>query len=399
MPCNESKRAGVRLAFIVSHPIQYYVPLYRRLAQHADLNIKVFYTWHDGRQPKLDRGFRQEVQWDIPLLDGYESELVSSHSTNPGSHRFFGLHNPDLMQRVLAFRPDAVHLTGYAYYSHLFAIWRCGLSRIPLLFRGDSHLLDSEPAWRRWIKVRALRQIFKRTTSCLYVGAANRNYYLSAGVPSERLIYCPHSIEVTRFSDPSDRWEREAAAWRDKLQIEPDQLVLLFAGKFEPRKRPLELMKAMLGRDELRGVLIMVGGGELAGEVQALAVRHPSRFRVLPFQNQSRMPAVYRLGDVVILPSAFGETWGLAVNEALACGRPVLVSDRVGCATDLIEPGLNGEIFEADNWQDFGKKLHSLQQIDWHRRRAALRMASRSFDIAATEAGILTALTIMQERS
>ena len=103
-------------------------------------------------------------------------------------------------------------------------------------------------------------------------------------------------------------------------------------GKIRARQRPIELMRTVQLVLEPSCLLIMVGGGELSAEVNALAASDPTRFRVLPFQNQSRMPVVYRLGDLFILPSKFGETWGLAVNEALACGRPVLVSNHVGYA-------------------------------------------------------------------
>src|SRR5262249_11342443 len=138
----------------------------------------------------------------------------------------------------------------------------------------------------------------------------------------------------------------EASQWRQQLGIAGDRCVLLFAGKFERKKQPLELMQAVQTLPDPGPVLLMVGSGELDSEVKTLAAVNPERFRVLPFQNQSRMPVVYRLGDLFVLPSAFGETWGLAVNEALACGRPVLVSDRAGCAEEAID-GSCGRVFSS----------------------------------------------------
>src|SRR5262249_48648278 len=130
--------------------------------------------------------------------------------------------------------------------------------------------------------------------------------------------------------------------------IAPDRCVVLFAGKFERKKRPVELMRAVQAMPVPSPVLVMVGSGELDEPIKRIAATDPDRFRVLPFQNQSRMPVVYRFGDLFVLPSAFGETWGLAVNEALACGRPVLVSDRVGCAADLVDAS-GGNVF---SWND-----------------------------------------------
>lgn len=377
---------------IVSHPIQYYVPLYQRLAARDDLSIKVFFTWHGGQSAVLDHGFKREVAWDLNLTEGYEHELVPNVARAPGTHHFRGLQNPALTAKVLAWQPDAVHLTGYAYASHLQTLRALHRAQVPVLFRGDSHLLDGTGGWK-WLGKRALLSlIYRWPTAFLYVGQANRAYYQRFGVPDEKLHYCPHSIEVSRFAAPAAEWEREAAAWRAELGLRPEQRVLLFAGKFEDKKQPLALMQAFLQAAEADWVLLMVGDGELGAAVTALAQAHPTRLRVLPFQNQSRMPLVYRLGDVLVLPSTYGETWGLAVNEALACGRPVLVSDRVGCAADVVRAGETGEVFRAGDWEDFCGKMQQCLLAASPTQRAALTHFARRFDIAATEDHLLKAL-------
>jgi glycosyltransferase involved in cell wall biosynthesis len=377
----------LRLALVVSHPIQYYAPLYVRLARRADLNVRVFYTWHAGEKPRLDRGFGTPVAWDIPLTDGYGFELVPNTASDPGTHHFFGLQNPSLLSQLTAWRPDVVHLTGWAWRSHLEVLRALHRRSVPVLFRGDSHLLDSKlqgPRW--WAKRALLTRFFAWPETFLYVGQANRAYYEAFGVEGRRLRYCPHSIDVTRFSSDSEVHEREAAEWRRDLRISEDSRVLLFAGKFEKKKQPVALLRAMLERAPETLVLVLVGGGELEGEVRELAAANPELFRVLPFQNQSRMPVVYRLGDLFVLPSAFGETWGLAVNEALACGRPVLVSSRVGCASDVVD-GTCGRIFP---WQDLGAALEAVQEMTGDRARAEELSAGASrrawsFDVALTE--------------
>lgn len=380
-----------RLAIVVSHPIQYYVPLYRLLAGREDVETRVFYTWHGGGKPVLDRGFKKAFAWDIPLTDGYQYEVVPNVASDPGTHHFGGLRNPTLTERVLAWRPDAIHLTGYAYDSHLKAMRDFHRVGVPLFFRGDSHLLDGSEGWRWQLKRMLLTRIYKWPSAFLYVGQANREYYKAFGVPVTKLHFCPHSIEVSRFAEPNDILESEAREWRRTLNIGEHQRVLLFAGKFEEKKQPLALMKAFL---ELRMndlILILLGEGKLASQVNELARQAPGRFRVLPFQNQSRMPVVYRLGDLLVLPSAYGETWGLAVNEALACGRPVLVSDRVGCAADVVISGETGEIFPVGDWGDFVRRLRScLTLTDPVHRQILTRFAHR-FDIAETERYLMKA--------
>ena len=379
-----------RLAVIVSHPIQYYVPLYRRIAVRGDIEVKVFFTWHAAAEHQPDHGFKREVKWDIPLTEGYDFELVPNKAGSPGTHHFWGLQNPTLVARVIAWEPDVVQITGYAFASHLQAICQLRRRRIPILFRGDSHLLDrSRQGLRWWLKRIALAQVYRGVT-CLYVGKNNYDYYRAVGVQESRLFYCPHSIDVERFAEPNEDLERKAQAWRDELQIPKSARVLLFAGKFERKKQPIELMKAVLDLAMDGLVLVMVGNGELEHAVAAIASEHPAKFRVLPFQNQSKMPLVYRLSDVFTLPSAYGETWGLAVNEALACGRKVLVSDKVGCGPDIIIGDEVGRVFKHLGVPDFGSKLRELlrQSTD---RQLILREARR-FDLPATENALCAAL-------
>jgi glycosyltransferase involved in cell wall biosynthesis len=383
-----------RICFVVSHPIQYFVPLYRRLGRRDDVEIKVFFTWHAGAQPVEDRGFAQKIEWDIPLTDGYDFELVPNASSKPGPYSFFGLRNPTLIDRVMAWRADVVHLSGWAWYSHLQLLRALHRRHIRTLFLGDSHLLDGPPAaLRGLIKDALLRRVFSWPSGFLVVGSANRAYYQRFGVDLARLHPCPHSIDVRRFSEPAAAMEQEAARWRLQLGIAPEQNVLLYAGKFEPKKRPTELMRAVAQLRDSSVVLIMVGAGELQGEINSLAATDPSLFRVLPFQNQTRMPIVYRLGDIFVLPSASGETWGLAVNEALACGRPVIVSDRVGCTADVIDSSC-GWVFRWNDWSEFNTLITKLARCGFSltaMRRGAFERA-QAFDVAVTETALLTAI-------
>ena len=379
-----------RLAAVVSHPIQYYVPLYRRLAARDDLELKVFFTWHAGQCPQHDPGFGREVAWDIPLTEGYDFELVPNVSRQPGSDHFWGLQNPQLCARVLEWKPDAVHITGYAYASHLHAIWKFHRAGILVLFRGDSHLLDQPMDWRWQLKKMLLRRVYGWTTTCLYVGQNNYDYYARIGVPEHKLFFCPHCIEVSRFSEPHDELEAEAKRWRNQLGIPDSARTILYAGKFEARKQPIQLMNAIRTMNYDNLVLVMIGNGPLEEEIFAIAKQEPNRYRILPFQNQTKMPVAYRLGDIVTLPSAYGETWGLAMNEAIACGRRVLVSDRVGGAVDGVKSPAEGAIFASGDWNDFQTKLKGLvaEQSD----AGYLRRIAGRFDVANTEQKLCEAL-------
>ena len=350
----------LRFGFVVSHPIQYYAPLYQHLASRGDLSVRVFFTWHDGSREVHDPGFERPVAWDVPLTTGFDYELVRNVSSDPGTHHFLGLQNPSLLRQVRAWRPDVVHMTGWAWWSHFRLMHTLHLLGIPSLFRGDSHLLDGAGGGpRSLLKRLVLRRVFSWPSAFLVVGKANRDYFRSFGVSDDRLRRCPHSIDVRRFAEPSADLEFEAKSWRVGLGLAEDQRVLLFAGKFERKKQPLELARAFLELGDPQLVLLMVGGGELEAPLRELAAAAPAHIRLLPFQNQSRMPIVYRLGSLFILPSAYGETWGMAVNEALACGRPVLVRDRVGCASDVVDESC-GAVFD---WRDLKQGMIRAQEL------------------------------------
>jgi glycosyltransferase involved in cell wall biosynthesis len=384
-----------RLAIIVSHPIQYYAPLYQRLARRDDLALRVFFTWHRAGTPVQDEGFKLPIEWDLPLTEGYESELVPNMSPAPGTHHFFGVINPSLVKRVVAWGPDIVHITGWAWCSHLYAMRHLAKLGIPTLFRGDSHLLDVPiPSGIGWTLKRALlKRVFSWPRAFLVVGSANRAYYRAFDVEPDRLFPCTHSIDVHRFSFQSETYEAEASQWRKKLGISPNQCVLLFAGKFEKKKHPVQLMQVVRDLPDCQLVLVMVGNGELDEEIRGIAATAPGRFRLLPFQNQQMMPLVYRLGDLFVLPSAYGETWGLATNEALACSRPVLVSDHVGCAQDIRDDSCSC-IFSWADADGLGKAIRMLTQ-DRDKliamRPTALRKAW-SFDISKTEEEMISAI-------
>ena len=323
-----------RLAIVTSHPIQYYAPLFRTLADRDPLDIHVFHGWKGATESAYDPGFEDDVQWDISLLDGYDYTFVPNTSSDPGSHHFRGLVNPGLIPDIESWGPDALLLFGWAYQSHLRALLHFS-GDVPIFFRGDSTLLDEQGGLRTGLRRLFLRWVYRHVDVALYVGENNRAYFEAHGLSDEQLTWVPHAVENQRFKNVPDAG-RKALQWRRELGIPDDAVVILFAGKFESKKAPDTLLDAFLKCDNTKAHLALAGSGPMEEELRGRAGGRPE-VHFLGFQNQSRMPVVYRLGDAFVLPSRGpGETWGLAVNEAMACGRPVVVSDRVGCAPDLV---------------------------------------------------------------
>lgn len=386
----------IRLAVVVSHPIQYYSPWFRWLATHTPLALKIFYLWDFGSSPGHDPGFQQQLRWDVPLLDGYQSRFVPNKARDPGSHHWRGLHNPSLIAELRAWRPDAVLLIGYAYRSHLRLLLDPCLWGTPILMRGDSH--DLCP--RRGLKAAAAglirRLLFQRFAAALPVGQANAAWFERNGIPRRRQHLAPHCVDNARFQAAAPEAELAARAWRRQLGIAPTAPVVLFAGKFETKKCPLQLLEAFASLGHPTARLVFVGAGhqetELRRRATALA---PGRVLFQGFQNQSAMPRTYALADLLVLASfGPGETWGLCVNEAMNLARPVLVSSHVGCGPDLVIPGQTGWIVPAADPACLSSALAEAL-ADPEKLRAMGQAARRHIDrfsYAEATAGLLQAL-------
>lgn len=338
-----------KLAIITSHPIQYNAPLFSLLHQSSVVQPKIFYTWSQTQQfEKYDPGFGRLVEWDIPLLKGYDYLFVPNISKTPGTHHFKGLINPTLNREIEEWGADAVLVFGWAFQSHLKCIRYFHGKKI-VLFRGDSTLLDDTGGVKSFIRKLFLRWVYSHIDVALYVGTNNKNYFIRNGLLQNQLVYAPHAIDNHRFQQDADKQVANALQMRHNLGFTDKDVILLFAGKLEQKKNPFLLLRLMKKIAHPNLKLLFVGNGKLEQSLKQAAAAD-KRVVFLDFQNQKVMPVIYRVADIFVLPSAGpGETWGLSLNEAMACSKPVVATDKAGGAIDLIQPDSNGLIIENDN--------------------------------------------------
>lgn len=350
-----------KLAIITSHPIQYNAPFFAILAEHGLFEFKVFYTWgEDSIKPKFDPDFGRVIEWDIPLLQGYQYQFVKNGSKNPGSDHFFGIDNPQLVRDIESWGADIVWVWGWSFKSHLKVI-RHFHNRIFVWFRGDSTLVDDgiSPFWKRRLRKIFLSWVYKKVDLAFYVGENNKKYFLQHGLIPSKLIRAPHAIDNGRFSDWNVGLQNDLTAWKESLGIAENDLVVLFVGKLESKKNPRFILDLATQLPSKKFKFIIVGDGVLGDELKRQA-KADKRILFLPFQNQTKMPSVYRLGDVLVLPSLGpGETWGLAMNEAMACGIPIFGSTKCGGSIDLIDDSC-GLIFDPSDLNAVVNQLNTL---------------------------------------
>ncbi|HRI64794.1 MAG TPA: glycosyltransferase family 4 protein [Polyangium sp.] len=390
----------LRIAILATHPIQYQAPLFRALAARNDVTTKVFFCWDFGVKETIDPGFGRAFTWDIPLLDGYDHELIPNLARKPGAHHFFGLLNPAAPKHIRSFRPDALVIQGYSHFTDVEVLMTSRLFGIPTLIRGDSSLLHRRPPHILAAKQLVLRPLFKTLAGALSSGRLNTQYYAHYGIPRERIFHAPFTVDNRFF------WEREpdarnaARALRAEIGIAESDLVALFAAKLLPHKGCADLIRAFGAHPRENAHLAIVGDGPAKNEYVALAEKlAPGRIHFLGFFNQQRMPTAYALGDVFILPSHF-EPWGLTINEAMCLGLPVIASDQCGAVPDLVLPD-NGWVFPSRNVAALTSALDAAfsDRQGLARKAAASRKRMETWDIPQTAEGFVQAARAVSSNS
>ncbi|WP_259065403.1 glycosyltransferase family 4 protein [Mucilaginibacter sp. X4EP1] len=359
-----------KLAVVTTHPIQYYAPVFKLLQQRSQIGIKVFYTWGKQAEAKFDPGFNKAIEWDIPLLEGYTYEWVENTSPQPGSHYFKGIINPELINSLKSWQPDAVLVIGWSYQSHLKVI-RYFKGKVLVLFRGDSTLLDEKKGLKSILRSVFLTWLYRHVDHAFYVGTNSKAYFKKYGLKQKQLSFAPHAIDNDRFAFKRDE---ETLLLRKSLSLGEGDILILFAGKLEEKKAPQHLLAAFLSINKPNVHLLFAGNGPLENELKQMSGDN-ALVHFMEFQNQSQMPVVYQACDLFCLPSVGpGETWGLAINEAMACSKAIIASNKVGCAVDLVKDGVNGSVFKAGDVSDLTSKLqeltHDLSQLKTYGRES-----------------------------
>ena len=345
-----------KLAIITTHPIQYNAPLFKLLNEREHIAIKVFYTWSQSASgTKFDPGFKKHIEWDIPLLEGYEYTFVKNVASSPGSHHYKGIENPTLINEIQQWGANAVLVFGWNFISHLAAI-RFFKNKMPVFFRGDSTLLDEKKGIKQFIRKLILRYVYSYIDIAFYAGVANKAYFKAMGLKEEQLVFMPHAIDNGRFA-ANEVNVAAGGKLREVLNIPADAVVFLFAGKLEEKKQPNFLIESFLSLKQTKAFLIVAGSGELEKTLTD-AYSAYSSIKFIGFKNQYQMPAVYNCCDVFVLPSKGpGETWGLSINEAMAASKAVIASEKCGASYDLVHHKKNGFIIQSDDIQGLKSAL------------------------------------------
>ncbi len=387
------------LKILASHPVPYHVPVFRSLVAQG-LSIDVGYYHHGAAERRFwGPGFGLEFAWDVDLLSGYP-------------HRFFydgpACYSPReqivVARRCLpwALQDARCPLLLMGWFAEV--VWLVWLLRVmsdaPILLLAETNRLSFQAAPKPWSRVALLRTLLSNTSAVLWIGNRNRSFMAEMGVPEAKLFSAPYSVDNDRLSIQKKQLSPRRLELRRCYGLDPDRPAFLFCGKLIPKKRPLELLEAYLASGlKDRAQLIYVGDGTLRDRIKQRASEAAARHvHLLGFFNQSEMPRAYAIADVLCLPSDARETWGLVVNEALACGLPVIVSDACGCAPDLMGPD-NGWSIPCDDGDTLRQTLADAFQrrSEWPAMGRAGRQKVADHTFGSLAQGIKKALSSIRQ--
>lgn len=357
----------MRLAIVVSHPIQHFAPFYRELAKEPEVDLKVFFCSRIGLEKYFDVGFGMEVAWDNDLLNGYEHEFL------PGAESirqttFRDVNNPEVGKRLEPFHPDVIVVLGYSMKTNLRVLYWAWRHSVPVLMFGDSELLQPRRLMVRLFKEAYVRAVYRFVSGFLSIGDHNEKYLRYYGAPQQRIFRSPYPTDERMFMDALSRRDELRRQVRSQWKIPEGAFVGIFVGKLIRRKRPGDLVEAagLLGRQNSGGrpfVAMLAGDGELRQQLESRsASQGPEHCRFIGFASQKELRAAYCAADICVHPADI-DPHPIAVNEAVLMGMPVVVTDRIGSVgpTDTARSGENALVYPAGNVEALAREIDTLR--------------------------------------
>jgi glycosyltransferase involved in cell wall biosynthesis len=355
----------LKLGVLATHPIQYHAPLFRELAQREDVDLTVYFC-HRPTASEQGQGFGVAFEWDVDLLAGYRHSFLQNVSREP-TQGFLGYDTPEVSDIIFREKFDVFIVHGWSNKANWQAFRACWRTGTRVAVRSDSQLPQGRVGVRQSIKSMIKRLVYplfiKRFDYCLPYGQRSAEYFQHYF--GKNITISPHFVDNDFFIKESERHEGQRNKIRQRWSIPSDAYCFLFCGKFQPMKRPMDILLAMQylfvndpgKRQPIH--LLMVGDGELRMMCQKFANSHNLPVSFTSFLNQKEIVESYIAADCLVLASDT-ETWGLVVNEAMVCGLPAIVSDACGCVPDLIVEGETGYSFPCGNINLLSKKMHDL---------------------------------------
>lgn len=348
---------NLRITWVVSHPIQYYTPLFKELSKFKELNLTICYLSRRGTKPYFDKEFSKVIQFDTDLISGYNHIFLRNFSSIKNSLNFFAHINPGIASQIIR-NSDTVIFQSWNSVSSIFGIILCILTKKRFYVRSDSNILGLDfksnllGKLKRIVKNILIVPLLKKCTGILTIGTRNEDYFKYLGISDSKFLRVPFSVDTKMFTQSLEGKMQLKSRFCLEYNFDPKKKIFLFVGKIRVSKGVFDLLDQ--ATHMLESYFVFVGDGTDFDKLERLSKSLPNVL-IMGFRNQSELPAIYGAADFIILPSHY-ESWGLSVNEGIAAGCVPIVSDVCGCSPELVETTSN-LIFEPQNRMSFLKVL------------------------------------------
>ena len=335
-----------RIAFLLGQPTQFDAPFFRHANAAGKASVTVLYATSAPSSSVDDPELGRKVDWGFDLFSGYE------HAFLPASGRLRWL-----WRELRPERHDWLISNGYTTLFYAVALLIARLRGIRTALRIDSVLFNAVGS-RRWLLKRGVLMVL---SACIHrffaTGSLARAYLTHFGIPRDRISLFPYCVDVDGFRAAAGRAESGRADLRRRLGVPADAKVALAVAKMTTRETPWDLIEAMAGLGRPDIWCVIAGDGDLLDALrERAAARGMVQVRFVGYVPYPKLASYYVMADVFVHAAA-DEPWGVSVQEAIACGLPVVASSRVGAAHDLVLPGRNGFAYACGDAAELRAKL------------------------------------------
>lgn len=348
-----------RVTFVSPEPTPYRSPLLDRVAARQGIDLTVIYAARTvaGRTWTVEPRHRA-VFLDGVTVPGLRGVLRHDYPVTPGIWRALGRSGP-----------DCVVVSGWSTFPSQVAIGWCRLLGVPYVLLVESHDAAPKAGWRRWVKETVVPAVVGEAASVLVTGSLARESVTALGAAPERVRVFANTIDVEGFGYLADRVATRRDELRAGLGLVPDDVAVVSVSRLAPEKGVDVLLRAAAGSGL---AAIVVGDGPERGRLERLGRGLGTRVVFTGDQPLGSVVEAYVAADVFALLS-WHEPWGVVVNEAAACGLPLVLSDRVGAAADLLRDGENGVLVPAGDVEAAAAALGRLGRDPGLRERMGAR--------------------------
>ncbi len=350
----------VKLFYIAPHPVTYHTGIYRAIAKLKELEFKVVYEDSMGLKPIYIDEFKSEIEWDVDLLSGYDYEFLKNYTTNP-EIGFFSRVNLGLFKKFLISKPDVVLFKGYMTFSDWLVLLLAKLTRTKVIFRGEGTLRRTEniPSLKQKVKYAYLKFWFRKQDLILFSCGGNKEFFKHYGVPESKLFPIHCAVDNDYFQEQKRSLSAHTRNLRDELRIPKEAFVILFSARFTSRKRPLDLISAVGSINHDNIFLLFVGDGPQRKQMEKSCLEKGINCHFAGFVNISEISKYYNIADLDVVISDYDPS-PKAMNEAMNFSLPIIVTDIVGTAQDLVAHGENGYIINVGDVAALSEKINYL---------------------------------------